>query len=237
MATITTETETETETEAVGDQCVVMSGIGWKGYTSVLRAKGDRRRYPKLVYLDGDLYLLSPAYRHEEIAALLGCLVREVAVGLNIPCKASRSTTFRRRLKDGGAEADESFYLANAHRIRGREDLDLRRDPPPDLVIEAVNTHGADESVEVWRRFGVPEVWVCDGRSLQILCLQPDGRYVESPVGRAFPYLKADEILAWVNKPLAETESETDWMKQLRAWVCDVLAPRALGGPNDPGGA
>ncbi|MCA1685578.1 MAG: Uma2 family endonuclease [Planctomycetia bacterium] len=233
MATITT---AETATETQGDQWVVLSGVGWKGYTAILRAKGDRR-WPKAVYLDGDLYLMSPAYPHEWIADRLGILVLEVVVGLDIRCVPTGQTTFRRRKRAGGAEGDRTFYLANAPRIVGKRQLHLRRDPPPDLVIEAVNTHDAEESVEVWRRFGVPEVWVCDGKSLQILCLQPDGRYAESPVGSAFPYLKPDEILGWVNKALDETETETDWIKQLRAWVRDVLAPRARGAENEQGGA
>ena len=35
-----------------------------------------------------------------------------------------------------------------------------------------------------------------------------------------------DDLAAFC-KPLAETETETTWMKQLRAWVRDVLGPRA----------
>jgi Uma2 family endonuclease len=209
--------------QAESDQCVVMYGVGWKGYMAILRAKGERR-WPKMVYLDGDLYLMSPAYAHEWIAGRLGRLVMVVVEELDIPCIPTRSTTFRRRLRKGGAEADESFYLANVDRIMGRMDLHLRRDPPPDLVVEAVNTHDADESVEVWRRFGVPEVWVCDGKSLRILALQPDGRYAETPASPAFPFLSPIEILDWITQP--HTVSETKWIKELRKWVAGTLAER-----------
>ena len=233
MATITAPT---TATEPTGDQCIVMRGVGWKGYKAVLRVRGERS-YPRMVYLDGDLFLMSPAQPHEWIKGRLGRLVMVVVEELDIDCIPAGSTTFRRRLKKGGVEADESFYLSNSARVRGRTDLNLRRVPPPDLVIEAVNTHGAEESVEVWRRFGVPEVWVCDGDTLQILSLQPDGSYAEVSSSPAFPYLPAVEMLEWVNKPLAESETETTWMKQLRAWVRDVLEPRARGHANDEGGA
>jgi Uma2 family endonuclease len=225
MATTTADTTTAPD----ADQCVVMWGVGWKGYTAVLRARGERSR-PKLIYLDGDLLLMSTAYQHEFLKKRLGEFVHEVIVGLRIPCTPAGATTFRRRKKQAGAEGDESFYLANEPRIRGkqRQNLSLRRDPPPDLVIEAVNTHEADEAVEVWRRFGVPEVWVCDVDALQILSLQPDGRYAEVPNSRAFPFLTAAEIFGWVSR--AHDGPETEWIAQVRAWVRDVLAPRVRGG-------
>jgi hypothetical protein len=102
MATITAETTTEAE----GDQLVVMRGVGWKGYASLLRVRGERSR-PKMVYLDGDVYLMSPAYPHEHYKKRLGHLVLNVTEELDIPCVFAGSTTFRRRKKKGGAEADE----------------------------------------------------------------------------------------------------------------------------------
>ncbi len=214
----------EPTTETVGDQRVVMRGVGWSGYQRALRTRGNQTRDPKLVYLDGDLYLMSPAYRHEEIAGRLACLVRNVVVGLDLPCKASRATTFRRQKANSGAEADESFYLASAPQIRGRNELDLRQDPPPDLVIEAVNTHNADESIEVWRRFKVPEVWVRDLKTLRILTLQADGQYAQVTQSVAFPFLSNLEIFDWATR--TTDEDDTTWTKALRLWIHDVLAPR-----------
>lgn len=223
MATVTAGTTTAAE----GDQLVVMRGVGWNGYTRLLRVRGGRSR-PKMVYLDGDVYLMAPAYPHERSTSRLGLFVMVVVEELDIRCVPARETTFRRRKNKGGAEADESFYLANAPRIAGKETLQLRRDPPPDLVVETVHTHGAEHSVEVWRRFGVPEVWVCDTRALHILVRQADGRYAESATSAAFRFLSAAEVFAWVSRP--QTGNETEWLKQVRRWVRDVLAPRARGG-------
>lgn len=236
MATTTTitTTTTEIETEPAGDQCVVLTGVDWKGYSAVLRARGERR-VPRIVYLDGELFFMSPDFSHEHLAEKLGLFLTNVAVELDIRFVMSGSTTFRRKKKNGGVEADKSFYFANAARITGKTKLHLRQDPPPDLVIEAVNTHDADASVEVWRRFGVPEVWVCDASSLQILALQPDGNYAESKTGVAFPYLTAAEIFEWVTRPTGG--NDTAWFKELRQWVRDVLRPRFLNVGNEPGGA
>ena len=65
-------------------------------------------------------------------------------------------------------------------RVRGKNKLHLKTDPPPDLAIEAVHSHDADAAIEVYRRFKVPEVWVCDEDELVILILQPNGRYAKS---------------------------------------------------------
>jgi Uma2 family endonuclease len=227
MATITETTRPQKSEQApVGDQCVVMHEVGWRGYSALLRLRGERPR-PKMVYLDGDLYLMSPAFAHEFLKKRLGNFVMVVVEELDIPCIPAGETTLRRKKKRGGAEGDETFYLANLEPIRkkqGKENINLRRDPPPDLVVEAVNTHDADATVEVWRRLGVPEVWVCDAESLQILALQADGSHARTPNSVAFPYLTAGEIFGWVTRP-AEG-SETAWIKELRRWVAGALPER-----------
>ena len=165
---------------------------------------------------------MSPAYTHEQFAERLSILVLESVIAFDLPCKTSRSTTFRRRKRQAGAEADASFYLASAAQIYGRRELSLRRDPPPDLVIEVVNTHPADEAVEVWRRFGVPEVWVADASRVRILTLQADGAYAEASHSPSFPALAATEIFDWMMRDLGALDS--DWIKALRAG-CATFSP------------
>ncbi len=221
---MTTATVTEKAVrETQGDQCVELRGIGWNGYLTLLRLRGERSR-PRIHYLDGTAWLMSPTYSHERLKARLGQFVVEVVTGLDIPCNMAGSTTFRRKAKRGGVEGDQTYYLANEERIRGKNDLHLKKDPPPDLAVEAVNTHAADVAIEVYRRFKVPEVWVCDEDELVIRILQPSGRYVKSATSAAFPLLTAAEIFEWVQKP--RTESDTTWMKQLRTWVKQTLKPR-----------
>jgi Uma2 family endonuclease len=214
-----------------GDQCVEMPNIGWKGYCALLRLRGERSA-PRMVYLDGTVWLMSPSFPHERLKKRLGWVVEVVIVEFDIPCIASASTTFRRRAKDAGVEGDQSYYLANEQRVRGKNKILLKTDPPPDLAIEAVQSHDADASVEVYRRFKVPEVWVCDEDELVILILQSNGRYARSETSAAFPFLTAAEIHDWVTRP--QTESDTEWIIQLRTWVKQTLKPRVHG--PDQGG-
>jgi Uma2 family endonuclease len=208
-----------------GDQCVEMREIDWKGYVTMLRLRGERP-IPRMIYLDGSLFLVSPSFPHERLAERLGIFVIEVVVGLDIPCVPAGGTTFRRRKKRGGVEGDKTFYLANEARVRGKEKIDLRTDPPPDLAIEAVYTHAA-AAVEVYRRLGVSEVWLCDEEGLHILVLRANGRYAESEASAAFPFLTEGEIFSWVGRP--QSVSETEWVKEVRRWVRDTLAPRRAG--------
>jgi Uma2 family endonuclease len=213
-------------TRVGGDQCVVLRDIDWAGYATMLLLRGERG-VPRMTYLDGNLWLMSPSFSHERLAERLGLFVMEVVVGLDISSVAAGHTTFRRKKKRGGVEGDKTFYLANEERVRGKTKIDLRTDPPPDLAIEAVYTHSATPAVKVWRRLGVPEVWACDEDCLRILVLQANHRYVESETSAAFPFLTATEIFEWASR--IQIVSETDWVKDVRRWVQETLVPRVRG--------
>ncbi|MFI5460294.1 MAG: Uma2 family endonuclease [Isosphaerales bacterium] len=217
--------------EADGDQCVEFRDIGWKGYSTLLRLRGERS-FPQMVYLDGTVWLMSHQFAHERLKIRLGCVVEAIVVELDIPFIAAASTTFRRRIKRGGVEGDQTYYMANEARVRGKNKLHLKTDPPPDLAIEAVYSHDADAAIEVYRRFRVPEVWVCDEAELVILVLQPNGQYAACATSAAFPFLSADEVFDWVSRP--QTVSETEWIKQLRAWVKKTLKPRVRRQDQNP---
>ncbi len=221
-------------TEIDGDQCVVLWNIGWKGYTTLLKVRGERSD-PRMVYLDGSLLLLSPSYFHERLKKLLGCFIMILIEELEIPCLMAGSTTFRRRAKRGGVEGDETYYLANLDRIRGKKKISLKIDPPPDLAIEVVASHDPDDALEVYRRFRVPEVWICDENQLTILVLQPDGQYVHSERGHAFSFLTASEIHSWISR--GQDSNDMEWIKELRRWIAEVVVPRCHEQKKEPASA
>jgi Uma2 family endonuclease len=228
MATATS-TPVPVSAPARGDQVVEYFGIGWEGYRALLKIQGEKSR-PQIIYLDGDAYLVSPSNLHECLKKRLGQFVVEVATGLDIPFLMAGETTFRRRKKDVGVQPDESFYLSNAARVVAKirkKNVDLRIDPPPDLAVEVVHTHDATAAVEVLRRLRVPEVWVGDEDGLRILIRSANGRYVESKTSLAFPFLTADEIFEWANH--LPTGFDSEWTKEIRQWVQDVLVPRVRG--------
>jgi Uma2 family endonuclease len=214
---------------ARGDQRVAFVGIGWEGYLALLKVQGEKSR-PQIIYLNGDAYLVSPSNIHERLGDRLGTIVRVVVEELDIPCEPTRETTFHRSDLEVGVQPDDSFYLANYRPIAakdGKEDIYLDVDPPPDLVIEVVHTHPATQAVEVLRRLGVPEVWVCKKEGLSFLIRRKNGRYAEAKSSLSFPFLTSDEVFEWVARP--GMASMTHWVKELRQWVKDVLVPRVRG--------
>ena len=222
-ATLGPTTKAPKKSEIAGDQAVFMRQIGWAGYSSILEIMGDRG-IPKLIYLDGDLWLMSPSQPHEYMKSRLGAFIMEVVVGLDIPCIPTSATTFRREKDQAGVEADESYYLANVALIRDKKQVDLRVDPPPDLAIEVVYSHPASQALEVHRRLGVPEVWVCDEDELVIWVLKSDGSYARSSASMAFPFLTPAEVHDWIQRP--QDDSETRWIKDVRRWAAETLPAR-----------
>ncbi len=209
--------------EAVGDQVIELRDVDWKGYRAALKLRGARPS-PRVIYLDGSLLLVSPSFPHERLKERLARLITEVVVGLDIRCIPAGQTTFRRRSRRGGIEGDLTYYLARAAAVAGKDRIDPLVDPPPDLAVEVVFSHAATAAVATYRRLGVPEVWVCEANVARILVRRADGRYAESPVSSAFPFLAAAEILDWPRRP--DGDDETPWVRDVRHWVRDVLAPR-----------
>jgi len=224
MATVT-RPEIDRDAATPGDQCVALRDVGWDGYRKLLKLRGERPR-PRMVYLDGTVWLMSPAEFHERLAARFDWLVLVLVEELELPCIPTRSTTFRRRKQQGGVEADQSYYLANVHRIEDKDEIDLRVDPPPDLAIEVVNTNPAEHAIEAYRRLGVPEVWIYEDGELRILTIRPGRRrrYDVSATSPTFPTLTAAEIDEWIGRPRKGDERE--WSKSFRTWVREVLVPR-----------
>lgn len=206
------------------EMVVEFPSIGWEDFEALVRMKGDRR-HPRILYSQGDLTLVSPSQIHEQGADRLDTMVKALCSELDIPCTAMGATLFRRRDLKEGIEGDRTYYLANEPAIRGKI-VDLNVDPPPDLAIEVEYTHPAGKAVEIWRRLGVPEVWVHQAHrsALRFLQLDEHGQYSETSVSPAFPFLTADEILGWIEQPMNEPGSR--WERRLRQWVRDVLAQR-----------
>jgi Uma2 family endonuclease len=127
------------------------------------------------------------------------------------------STTFRRRELRKGLEPDECYYIQHEEQIRNREEIDLTRDPPPDLVIEIDITHRAIGREAIYAGLGVPEVWRYDGLRLIALRLGPDGKYLPIETSAAFPFLRVAELEPFLKMISAAGRTKT--MRAFRDWV------------------
>src|SRR5688572_18660481 len=124
MSTITpptTPTAPTTSTRPPGER-FLLRGMSWEFYEHLLEELDNRPI--RVTYDRGALELMSPSYRHEGSAEILGQLVRLLAEELEVPIKGAGSTTLRRESVERGLEPDKCFYIAHVADILGKEELD-----------------------------------------------------------------------------------------------------------------
>jgi hypothetical protein len=73
---------------------------------------------------------------HERYQRWTGRFVETLTESLDIEICSLSACTWSRKDLAKGVEADECYYIQNEAVIRGRMDIDLTIDPPPDLAIE-----------------------------------------------------------------------------------------------------
>src|SRR4051812_499616 len=117
---------------------LVLRGVRYGDYVGLRDEPANG--HLRMAYHDGTLEIMVPEYQHEVPSRRFGLIVFVITEELGILCHGTRSTTFRRGMRDmkkgKGKEPDESFYFAHAPDVVGKESIDLERDPPPDLWIE-----------------------------------------------------------------------------------------------------
>lgn len=114
-------------------QRVLLQGIGWDDFEAILAEMGNVRA-SRVAYCDGTLEIMTPLPEHEYFKQTFSIAIEDMAETLELDYESYGSTTWRKQAKQAGLEADNCFYFQNEARVRGRLDLDLSQDPPPDLA-------------------------------------------------------------------------------------------------------
>jgi len=200
------------------EQRFMLDMVEWDAYESFLRGLDNRHVF--LTYDEGRMELMSPSWSHDRSAELIGIFIRVLAEETSTPIIGGGSTTFKRRDLRKGLEPDRCFYVRNEPRIRGKRNVDLAHDPPPDIVIEVEISARLLDRVGIYAAMGVAELWRYDGRQLTIESLKHGGyqRVERSP---SFPKVDPARIAAFVED--AFEIDETTWLRQVRQWVRDTI--------------
>lgn len=196
---------------------VVLESADWRTYTRLLRVFAERPRI-RLTYDRGRLEIMSPLFEHDDDAAFLGRVVLVLTEELELAIHPGKSTTLRRKLKDRGIEADECFWIANAHRMKGRRRLDLRIDPPPDLAIEVDVTHSSIDRLGVYGALRIPEVWRLDGDVLTFYLLGPRGKYTTAERSRAFLLVTPKDVMQFLHQA-RQAGDHNPVVRRFRQWI------------------
>ena len=135
----------------------------------------------RIVYLDGNIELMTLGESHEGIKSILGFLLEVYFVEKGIRFFPVGSATRRDETKDVSFEPDESYYLGE-------------KKSHPDLAIEIIITSGNINKLEKYRRFAIPEVWFWQNNQLSLFHWQESG-YIQISRSELLPDLDIDLLL------------------------------------------
>lgn len=202
-----------------GENRVVLHNVSWQTFEALLdetNSAGNR-----FTYDDGILEIMSPSTEHELIKKLLARMIETMTLELEIRIASRGNATFKAEMKRKGIEPDECYYVANEPRVRGRMEINLAEDPPPDLMIEVDISSSSLDQLRIYAALGVPEVWICDGDSIDVYQLAEDGNYVRRDRSGAFPFLPIDRVQQFLDQ--GKTADETAWIRSFQSWVLQEL--------------
>ena len=113
---------------------VLLSNVPWAVYEALRNSV--KSAAVRMTYLEGRHEIMTTSRRHEVAKKQIARLVEMFCLERDIPLFAYGSTTFQKKEKERGLEADECY-------ARG---ADI---PIPDFALEVVVTHGALDKLEV----------------------------------------------------------------------------------------
>jgi len=165
------------------DQRVVLRGMTWQDFETMLALRGDRAGV-RMYYLDGEIELVSPTRDHEGRKTTLARLLETWALETETDLNGFGSWTLKRQVKEAGGEPDECYIVGPP------EAKDV-----PDLVIEIEWSRALGLSKqEIYLRLGVRELWTLPASGPLVVRTLERGRWVARQKSKLLPKLD----LAWL---------------------------------------
>ncbi len=187
-----------TYVEGTLEMRALVNGVSWQQYKRFLEALSD---YNLRHSYDGwTLELMSPRKDHDWVKSILGRMVETMAYELNIPIQSVGSTTLTGDSVERGLQPDESYYVANESKVRGKSTYDPDFDPPPDLTIEVDVTHSSVKRLPLFAALAVPEVWRYDGQRVIFYRRGKSRKYTETQRSVSFPFLSPADVTRFLEK-------------------------------------
>ncbi|UIE36166.1 Uma2 family endonuclease [Leptodesmis sichuanensis] len=167
------------------EQRLVLEGVSWQQYETMLAALGDDFPNLRLSYLEGILEIMTTSPEHEELKKVIGMLLEAYFQETRTRFHAFGSATFRKAMKLRGLEPDECYCLGQKKEI-------------PDLAIEIVITSGIVNKLDIYQGLGVTEVWQWQDGQFLIHHLRPTG-YEQITHSELLPNLDPQQLASYVN--------------------------------------
>ncbi|ACK66099.1 protein of unknown function DUF820 [Rippkaea orientalis PCC 8801] len=199
--------------------CVILHNVRWETYQALVKDSAEQPN-KRLTYNEGILEIMTPLPEHETYKKLLDRFVLVTVEEMNLEMRSLGSCTWSRQDLKQGLEPDECYYIEHEKAVRGKRDIDLNIDPPPDLAIEIDITSSSLNRMAIYRALGVAEIWRFDGQVFKIYQLVK-GEYQDCPVSKVFPFLTSEDIMRFLPQFQG---GEIALVKAFRVWVKEKLS-------------
>ncbi|NEP58911.1 MAG: Uma2 family endonuclease [Symploca sp. SIO2G7] len=183
------------------EQRVLLYGVDWHQYESLLDVLGDNFPTLRMSYLEGTLEIMTNSPEHEELKKVIGMLIEAYLQETRTRFHAGGSTTFRQAAKKRGLEPDECYCLGVKKEF-------------PDLAIEVVITSGLVNKLDIYQGLGVPEVWQWQSGQFSIYHLRSTG-YELVEASELLPALDLKLLASYV-KPEEQFDAVVAFRETLR---------------------
>ncbi|MEG4022056.1 Uma2 family endonuclease [Microcoleus sp. S13C4] len=214
----TTSTPIEKQTTPVENR-VILKGVSWSTFKALLADVGDDRAW-RIAYDKGVLEIRMPHLEHEVPKGLIESFIEATADELEIEVMKAGSLTLEREDLTRAVEPDTCFYIQNEASIRGKRDINLPEDLPPDLAIESDYTNSSVNKDSIYAALGVPELWRYRRESLQVYQLV-EGKYEMCDRSLAFPFLPVAEIPGFIEQ--SRTVGQRAAVRLFRQRIREIL--------------
>jgi Uma2 family endonuclease len=214
-----TTTSTPVEQQTTPENRVILKGVSWSTFKALLADVGDDRAW-RIAYDGGVLEIRMAHLEHEVPKGLIKSFIEATADELEIEVMKAGSLTLQREDLTRAVEPDTCFYIQNEASVRGKRDINLPEDLPPDLAIESDYTNSSVNKDSIYAAIGVPELWRYRRESLQVYQLV-DGKYEKCDRSLAFPFLPVAEIPGFIEQ--SRTVGQRAAVRLFRQRIREIL--------------
>lgn len=214
-----TTTSTPVEQQTTPKNRVILKGVSWSTFKALLADVGDDRAW-RIAYEGEVLEIRMPHLEHELPKGLIESFIEATADELEIEVMKAGSLTLEREDLTRAVEPDTCFYIQNEASVRGKRDINLPEDLPPDLAIESDYTNSSVNKDSIYAALGVPELWRYGRESLQVYQLV-EGKYEKCDRSLAFPFLPVAEIPGFIEQ--SRTVGQRAAVRLFRQRIKEIL--------------
>jgi Uma2 family endonuclease len=195
-------------------QRLLLHDISWQSYKEICAALPEKCLH--LTYDRGTLEFMVLSTAHERFKSLLGLLIFVLAEELKRVIGSFGSFTHQREDLLRGMEPDQCYYLANFVKVRKKKQIDLSKDPPPDLAVEIEISRSLVDRMGIYLVLQIPEIWRFDGKKLAVHVLK-NGHYEVRKRSLAFPEIDMGGLVRFLT--LGLKNGDLAMVQAFRRWV------------------